>query len=494
MLSRHPALIQHVSPTDMTSRPAQKEPRMKSPLIVSSRSRFTTCAVVSLGVFTHAAVAQPCGDWSVTPNPVFEGTEFRPTLIVPFSPDSAVAINSAPAPGGAGLLRTLWDGSTWTSDTPGPLDLDNVWDARAVAGSSPNDLWVSGIVGVSNFQGAPFLAHYDGQGWDVTSVIPIDDPNPDAGDPRRSGEGSSLVVIAPDDVWVIGNGESPNGWSSSPVTFHWDGSTFVEFVPQIEPVYGRFNVTEAASAAASDAVWLVGYGRNSGTSFHSYIYQFDGTSWNPQLDWTPLPNQTIFQDQLHDVVAFARDDVWAVGKKLLLADNDTQIASMYLHWDGNGWTEVAGPDIGPITSAAGSGSDDIWASNAFGEFGGRLAHWDGTSWTEVNSAPIPDATHIGLTNLTSSASGDVWAVGYWGIYDGAGGWAAYEEIAEQFSLGCAGDMDGGGEVNLADFETLDACQAGPGVLVSPGCAPADLDGDGDCDFTDFSMFQRQFPH
>lgn len=441
-----------------------------------------------LGMTCGTATAGTCEEWTVTPNPVFEGAEFRPSLIAAFAPDSAVAVSSA----SGGLLRTSWDGSAWTAGSPEALPFDEAWNPRAVAGSAPDDLWVCGLLAVDAFHGVPFLARFDGQEWDAAAGSLLEDPNPEAGDPIRSGEGSSIVGFAPDDIWVVGNGDSPNGSSSSPVTFHWDGSNLEEYVPQIEPVYGRVNNTEAVAAAASDAMWLVGSGRNVGSTFHLFIYHFDGSTWNPQLGWTALPDQEIVQDQLYDVVAFAHDDAWAVGKKLLLIDGTTHSVSMYLHWDGSSWTEIAGPDIGPITSAAASGPNDIWASNAFGEYGGRLAHWDGTTWTELNSAPIPDATHIGLTNLSASPAEDAWAVGYWAIYDGAGGWEAYENILEHFTPACAVDVDGDGDVDLDDHAMFMECLMGPEEGVLPGCESTDLDLDSDTDEADFAVFMAEF--
>jgi uncharacterized protein (DUF362 family) len=56
--------------------------------------------------------------------------------------------------------------------------------------------------------------------------------------------------------------------------------------------------------------------------------------------------------------------------------------------------------------------------------------------------------------------------------------------------GAAGDFDGNGSVDTADYETFAACYTGPGGgPVGPGCAAGDFDGDGDIDCDDWQLFQ-----
>ena len=55
------------------------------------------------------------------------------------------------------------------------------------------------------------------------------------------------------------------------------------------------------------------------------------------------------------------------------------------------------------------------------------------------------------------------------------------------------DLDGDGDVDLADFGELRSCWVGPDMQLSTGCAAtADFDGDGDVDLKDFSAFQTDF--
>ena len=55
------------------------------------------------------------------------------------------------------------------------------------------------------------------------------------------------------------------------------------------------------------------------------------------------------------------------------------------------------------------------------------------------------------------------------------------------------DLDGDGDVDLSDFGIFQSCFNGPNrSYAAGGCADADLDGDFDVDLSDFGMFQACF--
>ncbi|HRX84893.1 MAG TPA: hypothetical protein P5572_07740 [Phycisphaerae bacterium] len=56
----------------------------------------------------------------------------------------------------------------------------------------------------------------------------------------------------------------------------------------------------------------------------------------------------------------------------------------------------------------------------------------------------------------------------------------------------AGDCDGDGDVDGADYASLEACLQGPGGGAGGACACFDLDTDDDIDLADFAAFQRLF--
>ncbi|MHC5024353.1 MAG: hypothetical protein ACYTGG_10665 [Planctomycetota bacterium] len=447
---------------------------------ISSRS-FTVCATVL--VAAGAAHAQEDCSWTIEANPTFEGAETIPVFVVPFGADSAVGFRNAQTQDGWRVLRMEWDGAAWTVVSADLIPLDGGADLRAVWGSAPNDIWGTGLTAV-DAHGTPFIAHFDGQEWSAWEGESLPDPSPDGGDPLRNTEASAITVITPDDIWVAGIGSAIQFAVSAGVVFHWDGSTLEEIGPPPE-VYTRSNHLYSIAAVNSNDVWAVGHGRHTGGNYHLLAYHWDGSSWQPELGWTPLPGQDVVSEHLREVLAFPNGDVWAIGDKLVLEDGTTHSASMYLKWTGDTWTEIAGPDIGPTWSAASSGPDNIWASVPFGEYGGNLAHYDGASWSQVTTASIPQATHIGLGGLATSGDCDVWAFGYWAIYDGAGGWEVYEDLIEHLAPGTLtpGDLDGDGQVAISDLLQLLAAWGACSEPCPPSC-PEDLDGDCTVGITD----------
>jgi len=63
------------------------------------------------------------------------------------------------------------------------------------------------------------------------------------------------------------------------------------------------------------------------------------------------------------------------------------------------------------------------------------------------------------------------------------------------NLPLPGDLDGDGDVDLSDFTVFQLCFGGSNSPPAPNCpagVDADLDGDGDVDLADFLIFQKNF--
>jgi len=88
------------------------------------------------------------------------------------------------------------------------------------------------------------------------------------------------------------------------------------------------------------------------------------------------PPANAYYSSLTTIWAFSAGDVWAVGDRVL-------------HYDGQRWSEVAGPVSGTITLTAlwGLAPDDLWATS-----GSQIFRWRGqsTGWVElVHGIPNP---------------------------------------------------------------------------------------------------------
>ncbi len=65
--------------------------------------------------------------------------------------------------------------------------------------------------------------------------------------------------------------------------------------------------------------------------------------------------------------------------------------------------------------------------------------------------------------------------------------------AGEFTIACAfADPECDNDVDLADYNGIQACVEGPGTTASPACERYDDDGDGDVDLGDLNAFVRQF--
>ena len=61
-------------------------------------------------------------------------------------------------------------------------------------------------------------------------------------------------------------------------------------------------------------------------------------------------------------------------------------------------------------------------------------------------------------------------------------------IAARLVPSLPGDLNGDGDVDLADFAQFEICFTGPGGTLVPGCEPGDFDLDNDADCDDWAQF------
>jgi hypothetical protein len=160
---------------------------------------------------------------------------------------------------------------------------------------------------------------------------------------------------------------------------------------------------------SSSDVWAVGTTSVPGNIRRTLTEHWDGNRWTRVAS----PNVGPGDNGLNDAAAIASDDVWAVGYSLQPAGYQP----LALHWNGSAWERFDAPipkgTSGTLTGVAASGSDDVWAvGHVVGPSGSipLLLHWDGSAWHEV-AAPSPHPDQ-GLIDVAQVARDDVWAVGY----------------------------------------------------------------------------------
>jgi hypothetical protein len=210
---------------------------------------------------------------------------------------------------------------------------------------------------------------------------------------------NGLAVLAPDDVWAVGQGG---------IVMHFDGVVW----KRIDA--GITKYLQCVRAFAHGDVWVGG---------EDGISHYDGSSWQkvdpgftgwivamagtgPEdlwvatdgdilghrtaTGWTTTPSNSSFAAPW-DMHSFSPTDAWAAGP------------SGYLrHWDGNTWTAV--PGAYETYSVWGAAPDDVW----IGGTNGYMYHWDGGTMT-TSMSMFSQGWFFG--DIWGTGPGNVWAAG-----------------------------------------------------------------------------------
>lgn len=362
-------------------------------------ARWNVAVSCAGAIALHAVLAtaqEVCGDWTTVPSPA-GATSI--SLVTAVSENDAWALAA-----GVGAIR--WDGTTWNPvSLPDLSGMGSSFSLRATTSLAPAKFFAAGILVTSVWTTEQLLLGWDGSGWDVVASVEL---APNLTGAPRYGSPAAIAGVSPNDLWILGNASGfGDGVSGSPLlTVHWDGSQLTEFVTP--GVGNRQNNVYGADAIASNDMWAVGEYNNTTIgdhTFHGMTYHYDGTSWthvaNPAesidsshlyavaaiaaddvwaagdtpagplfmhwdgSNWTIVPSPTGASGTIHALAAIATDDVWAV-------DSAWQVPSIgkYYHWDGVSWSVVVPPEIPGATSVArhgglaAAGACDVWATGS----------------------------------------------------------------------------------------------------------------------------------
>ena len=226
----------------------------------------------------------------------------------------------------------------------------------------------------------PYVRLNDTWVWDGSSWV---QKLPQTSPPARGGHAMAYDSAHDQVVLFGGLGPAPTETIFND-TWVWDGSNWTQKFPQTSPP-GRFGHAMAYDPAHGEVVM---FGGGDGSSSLGDTWVWNGSSWakkSPQTSPTARANQAMAYDTSHSqVVLFG-------GTSDLIGQNDTWI------WDGSNWTQQSSQ----TSPAARSGPLAAYDSALGGVvmFGGEDNHnqnlndtwvWDGGNWTQQfpqNSPP-----------------------------------------------------------------------------------------------------------
>jgi hypothetical protein len=222
-----------------------------------------------------------------------------------------------------------------------------------------------------------FLAGCPGEDPPITTPSPdggldgAPDATPAAPEWRTVLEGldGSLLAIwgtSSKDVWSVG-GSLGNGFESLVIRF--DGTKW----RRVKPAAARTETYWWVHGTGPNDVWLVGeQGR---------ITHWDGASFREDASGTTA---TLF-----GVMAFAANDVWAVGGT---PESATGANDVVLHFDGAAWKEEGLPEKN------GRAMFKVWGSSANDIY---VVGEAGTVWHRSNGAFVREAQGVAMNRLTT---------------------------------------------------------------------------------------------
>ena len=277
-----------------------------------------------------------------------------------------------------------WDGQQWNNvfvPEP-PIGLDHKTRLYDVTAVSENEVWTVGnYIPPENVNAAETLVmQWNGDQWEVI-------PSPTA----QIGSGSSFYAIDSKDgeVWAVGSSLGTAGQDN--LAARWNGSGWDEYYPvRINNGDHQLNSVHIHSDS------LVFAAGGVGPLSIPYVARWDGSSWSevlPRID-------SDFYLGLTSIISFGPNDVWVGASR---TENFQFQYFVYLHYDGNSWTEY--PVVDPFHVPSFEGDDP---NNFYSGGFGTLAKFNGKAWELVDSLAVDVWT---INDITVLPSGTVFGSG-----------------------------------------------------------------------------------
>lgn len=233
--------------------------------------------------------------------------------------------------------------------------------------------------------------------------------------PYESGYTTSVCALAPDDVWVGGQFQTPGDGAAT--LLHFDGNAWQAIDvggAYVSDIY--FFAADRGWVAAHDGIfyydgstWTRQLGDDASSlgflsddfgwaiieSYLSDVFLWDGSAWDPEnLDWPPWASllQTDF---------VSRAEGWAVGRGS--ESGGGQSYGVVIHKTGGEWNAAPWPDDQYPTACDFLSSTYGWVGSY-----GACYHWDGSRF---QAYALPEIGHslMGVASIYALAEDDVWA-------------------------------------------------------------------------------------
>jgi hypothetical protein len=319
-----------------------------------------------------------------------------------------------------------WNGVEWSViPSPNLVQSNNHWLTDVYASAS-NDVWAAGYYN-DGYRDHPLILHWEGTQWTVapmpvlteSSRLEAVDGSPD-GDLWAAGTEQDDEYIVGDEhpiVFMRYSTACPPA-TATPTTTPSASPSPTACTPGLKqvqaPAVGAHNSLRDMYAASAGDIWAVGeYRPERMGRFLPLIQRWDGTAW------TIVPSNPggVGYSKLWGVDGMGANDVWAVGE---YTDPVTQVTSpLAKHWDGTAWANV--PVQGPGTlnnvlrDVVAFAPNDVWAVGAYYDYRydwrTLIMHWNGIEWAVVSS-PNPASAENTLHAIAAGPTGEMWAVGY----------------------------------------------------------------------------------
>ncbi len=289
-------------------------------------------------------------------------------------------------PGGTSTpTAERWDGKRWQA-WPLPSGLSGF--IVAASASSPDNVWAVGD---------GYALRWNGSTWTVANTW------------SQGGQTTSVVAIAPADVWVFGSSTFSGvpglgGW-------HFTGRDWIRATGIAATIY-------RTSAVSRHDIWAITVSPDGGS-----VVRYDGYAW----ERVAAADAALAGTQLDDVLAVSPDNVWVSG----ISPLDGADAHLVLaHWNGIQWKRFVSPwPIQLPERFATDGAHGIWIPAVTG--GDEPATWilhlsEAGIWNRIRIAVGWPQIGVGVGDLALiPGTTTLWGSG--GLLTAVGGDAAIWE-------------------------------------------------------------------